>query len=60
MNNHCSAAILESALAGNLPQDEEQRLHRHLEECDECSAALEQMAGGPAWCREAAALLDRG
>ncbi len=57
MNDHYSAAILESALTGQLPQDEEQRLHQHLEQCPQCSEALEQMAGGPTWCREAAALL---
>src|SRR5436190_16092829 len=57
MNDHYSAAILESALTGQLPQDGEQRLHQHLEQCPQCSEALEQMAGGPTWCREAAALL---
>ncbi len=57
MNTQCSAALLESALAGTLPTEDENSLHRHLRECEECSAALEQMAGGPAWCREAASLL---
>ncbi len=59
MNTQCSIALLESALAGNLPADDEDLLHRHLEECAECCAALEHMAGGPVWCQEAAALLAR-
>ena len=57
MTSQCSVALLESALAGNLPAEREESLHRHLEECEACTAALEQMAGGAAWCREAAALL---
>jgi serine/threonine-protein kinase len=52
-------ASLEAALAGNLPADEEGPLHRHLEDCEECSAALERMAGGTGWCQEAASLLNR-
>ena len=59
MNTRCSIAILESALAGSLPRDDEVALHRHLEECEECGVALERMAGGPAWCYEAAAQLTR-
>lgn len=59
MNHPCSIAALESALAGNLPAEEESSLHRHLEECAECSAALERMAGGKPWCEEAASLLAR-
>ena len=46
-------------MAGNLPFDREELLHHHLEECEACSAAIEQMAGGATWCREAAALLIR-
>jgi tRNA A-37 threonylcarbamoyl transferase component Bud32 len=57
MNTQCSSAILESALAGTLPTEDENSLHRHLEECEACSAALERMAGGTAWCHEAASLL---
>ena len=57
MTTPCSLALLESALAGNLPSEDETALHRHLEECQPCGAALERMAGGPAWCQEAAALL---
>ena len=57
MNSQCSIALLESALAGNMPAEREESLHRHLEECEACSAALERMAGGAAWCREAATLL---
>ena len=34
MNTPCSIALLESALAGNLPADDEASLHRHLEECE--------------------------
>jgi serine/threonine-protein kinase len=48
---------LESALAGNLPAEDETSLNRHLESCEACSAALEQLAGGEAWRREAASLL---
>ena len=57
MSGKCSAELLELALAGNLPADSEELLHHHLEECEACSAAIEQMAGGAIWCREAAALL---
>src|SRR3984957_3899014 len=57
MNSPCSIALLESALKGSLQADDEASLHRHLDECEECGAALERMAGGPAWCQEAAALL---
>ncbi len=57
MNPQCSVALLESALAGGLPTDKEAALHQHLEECAECSATLERMAGGAEWCREAAKLL---
>lgn len=58
MNTQCSTALLESALGGDLPADDETWLHRHLESCETCSAALERMAGGSAWCQEAAALLN--
>jgi tRNA A-37 threonylcarbamoyl transferase component Bud32 len=57
MNSCCSNALLESALAGNLPAENESALHRHLEACEACSAALERIAGGTAWCQEAASLL---
>jgi len=32
-------------------------LHRHLEECEACGAAMERLAGGVAWREEAASLL---
>jgi serine/threonine-protein kinase len=57
MNTSCSLELLESALAGELPQEREELLHRHLRECDACATALEQMAGGEAGCREVAELL---
>ncbi|MEX2317002.1 MAG: protein kinase [Pirellulales bacterium] len=57
MKRPCSTAMLEAVLEGNMPADHEASLQRHLEECDECSAALERLAGGAAWCQEAAALL---
>src|SRR5947207_11207316 len=57
MTSPCSIALLESALAGNLPAEDEASLHRHLEECEACGAAIERMAGGAAWCQEAATLL---
>ncbi len=59
MSTPCSIALLESALAGNLPVEDETSLHCHLEECEQCSAALERMAGGTAWCEEAASLLAK-
>ena len=48
MNSACSVELLESALAGELPPEREELLHRHLEECEACLTALEQMAGGEA------------
>jgi serine/threonine-protein kinase len=57
MNDRCSPALLKSALAGNLLAEDETSLNAHLETCEACSAALEQMAGGQAWCQEAASLL---
>ena len=40
MTSQCSVALLESALAGNCPQSDEESLHRHLEECEACTTAL--------------------
>ena len=57
MTSSCSIDLLESALAGNLPEYDEVLLQRHVEACEECSAALERMAGGASWCQEAAAML---
>jgi serine/threonine-protein kinase len=57
MTTACPLELLQSALAGTLSQCDEVQLHRHLEVCEECSAALEQMAGGASWCHEAAAML---
>jgi serine/threonine-protein kinase len=57
MTSFCSIDLLQSALAGNLSECDEVSLHRHLEACGECSAALEQMAGGASWSQEAAAML---
>ena len=57
MNEHFSTALLESALAGNLPAKDEALLHRHVEACEECGAELERLAGGQAWRQEAAELL---
>ena len=34
MTSSCSIALLESALAGDLPAEDETSLHRHLEECE--------------------------
>ena len=59
MIGQCSRELLESALADNLSAEDEASLHRHLDECEACGAALEQMAGGAAWCQEAALLLRR-
>jgi serine/threonine protein kinase len=57
MIGQCSSELLESALAGNLPADAEASLCHHLEVCEVCRAAMEQMAGGAAWCQEAASML---
>src|SRR5262245_9358619 len=57
MNHCCSHEVLESALSGSLSAEDESALGRHIEGCEVCSSALEQMAGGPGWFREAAALL---
>jgi serine/threonine protein kinase/WD40 repeat protein len=57
MNTSCSLKILESALSGELPAQDEIALERHLESCDQCSAELERLAGGPDLCQEAASLL---
>ena len=57
MNLACSIPRLESALAGKLSAGDEESLHRHLEDCEECSAALERLAGGPGLRSEAAELL---
>lgn len=59
MTSHCSVQTLESALAGSLSAEEEARLYQHLESCQACSAALEELAGGSAWCQQAATLLGR-
>ncbi len=57
MNNECSVELLQSALAGQMSSEREELLHRHLEECQTCLTAMEEMAGGEAGCREAAELL---
>ena len=57
MNTSCSMALLESALAGDLPAGDEQALCHHLDACDACSAALESLAAGPEFCRQMAAHL---
>jgi serine/threonine-protein kinase len=57
MNPECSIPVLESALAGKLSERDEESLHHHLEHCEACSAALEQLAGGLALRKEAAELL---
>ncbi len=57
MDNPCSVELLESALTGDLPPDRAELLNRHLEECEACTAALEQMAGGTALWQEAAVMM---
>ncbi len=56
MNGECSIELLESALRGDLPPDDEAGLHGHLESCQACNAVLERMAGGAEWSQEAASL----
>jgi uncharacterized protein (TIGR03067 family) len=57
MNSLCSIKMLESALAGNLSSDEELALQQHLEVCESCSSTIEDLAGGPSLCQQAAVLL---
>jgi serine/threonine-protein kinase len=57
MNSLCSIKILESALAGSLNSDEEMALQEHLEVCETCSNTIENLAGGPGLCQQAAVLL---
>ena len=57
MNGVCSIELLKSALAGNLSADEEAVVTEHLEQCEACSAAMENLACEPAFCQEAATLL---
>ena len=57
MTQRCSRTLLQSALAGELPAEHEASLCGHLEACEHCAAAMEEMAGGVVWGREAAALL---
>jgi serine/threonine protein kinase/WD40 repeat protein len=57
MTNHCSATLLESALAGSLSAGDEVALERHLDECEACSDALERLAGWPEWRAQATSLL---
>ena len=58
MNNHCSIDLLRAALAEDLPTEDEACLHQHLQHCDECTAALERLAGGTRWCDEVASQLS--
>jgi hypothetical protein len=57
MTENCSTLELQLAIAGSLSLDREERLCRHLEHCEACSAAIEEMAGTNPWCDEAAPLL---
>ncbi len=57
MNEHYTAANLQAALVRDLPANDEESLERHLASCDQCSAAMERLAGEPAWRAQAAALL---
>ena len=56
MTSPCSEELLKSALAGDLPPEREDQLHRHLEECPACTTALEHMAGGADLWQEAAVM----
>ena len=57
MNRTCSIPLLESAITGKLSAGEEEALHRHLEDCEACSAALEHLAGSASLPSDAAELL---
>lgn len=57
MNGLCSIEILKSALARSLLAEEELALAAHLDQCESCSAAMEELAAEPAFFQEAAELL---
>ena len=57
MNGLCSREQLELALAGLLNASDELTLHRHLEECELCSAELERLSGGEQASNEIASML---
>ena len=57
MTPECSTVDLQLALDDSLPPDREQRLYRHLDHCEACRAAMEEMAGVKPWCEAAARLL---
>ena len=58
MNDLCSMELLRNALSRSLSAEEEAALHAHLEQCESCSAQMEQLAGGEEWQREAVSLLS--
>ncbi len=58
MNDSCSITMLEAALAGSLPTDDEASLQQHLDHCEQCTAELERLAGGAGWRQEVASLLQ--
>ncbi len=57
MIQECSAADLQLAIEGSLPPDREQSLFHHLDHCEACRAAMEEMAGVRPWCEVAVPLL---
>lgn len=57
MNSLCSLERLQLALAGRLNAEEESLLNRHLDDCPECAAALEQLSGGSQASDEVASML---
>ena len=44
MNDLCSIELLKSALAGDLSNDDEANLTRHIEQCESCSTVMEELA----------------
>jgi serine/threonine-protein kinase len=57
MNGLCSLDTLKSALAGRMSADDELALIVHLDQCESCSAIMEELAAEPAFFRDAAELL---
>lgn len=57
MKSLCSHERLHLALAGRLDAEEESLLNRHLDDCPECAAALEQLSGGVQASDEVATML---
>jgi serine/threonine-protein kinase len=56
MKDLCSHEQLRRVLAGMLTPHEEAAMHQHLEHCESCAAAIEQLSGGAPALQEIAAM----